>query len=110
MIDDPAKMKQLGAAHSSYRPNIHKDGTSGHPSERSTSKNQDGRAKLVFKKRERNERSLEAESQSHSDISNLKKGGNKRVDQYFPLDIAFKSTKVNNLLFRLDIQEYQVEE
>lgn len=30
------------------------------------------------------------------------------MDSYFPLDVAFKSYESNrNLLFRLDIQEYQ---
>lgn len=43
-------------------------------------------------------------------LKNQAGSNQRRVDQYFPIDIAFKSTKGNNLLFRLDIQEYQVEE
>ena len=43
-------------------------------------------------------------------LKNQAGSNQRRADQFFPIDIAFKSTKGNNLLFRLDIQEYQVEE
>lgn len=31
---------------------------------------------------------------------------NKKVESYFPLDVAFEGVDGKNLLFRLDIQEY----
>ena len=118
MIEDPKKMQHASIAQSStqsntsYRANSHYEESESKTQERVSPRNNQGRTKLVFKKRERNERSLDEESQTTSEMGNFKKGiaAGKKSDQFFPLDVAFKSSKVNNLLFRLDIQEYQVDE
>jgi hypothetical protein len=75
----------------------------------------------VFKKKDR-ERSVEGNnntdvfSNGGASLTNLKHqpqspGLPKKVDQYFPLDVAYRRhSKQRNLLFRMDVQEYQVDE
>ncbi|CDW71814.1 UNKNOWN [Stylonychia lemnae] len=81
---------------------------------RGQSRDQQRVAKLVFKRKDR-ERSADngdtfSIGSKPSTLKNGHGGDKKKLEQYFPLDVPFKVAKCRNSLFRLDIQEYQIEE
>jgi hypothetical protein len=65
-----------------------------------SSKKKQGKKGIVIKRRKKENEVVTPLSQEEDDML-------RTADSYFPLDIAFQASCGSNLLFRLEVQEYQ---